>query len=69
MSIQELKALPMEEKIMAMETLWEDLRGNFDGASVSKEMKELLLLRRERVRTGKVATRDWDEVRNLIGRP
>jgi len=69
MSIQELKDLSMEEKLMAMETLWEDLRGNFDRASASKEMKELLLLRRERVRTGKVATRDWDEVRNFVGRP
>ena len=52
MTTEEVKALPMEQKIQIMETLWEDFRGRFERLEISRQQKDLLDDRRARVREG-----------------
>jgi putative addiction module component (TIGR02574 family) len=68
MTMEELKALPVEEKLRMMEAIWEDLRERFDRMDIPQEQKELLDQRRARVREGKARLLDWDSVKGTIGR-
>jgi putative addiction module component (TIGR02574 family) len=69
MTADELKALPISEKIQIMETIWEDLRDRFEHLGLPDELKELLDQRRARVRNGSAQLLDWDTVKANIGRP
>ena len=42
MTEQDVKALPIEEKIRIMETIWEDFRDRFERMAIPDELKELL---------------------------
>lgn len=68
MTTEELKQLPTEEKVLMMETLWDDLREHFENAEISEDQKRLLDLRRTRVDSGKSRLFHWDEVKSSIGR-
>jgi putative addiction module component (TIGR02574 family) len=68
MTTEELKALPVDEKIRMMEAIWEDFRERFDRMEIPQEQKDLLDQRRARVREGKTRLRDWDSVKGTIGR-
>ncbi len=68
MTAEEVKTLPLEQKIQIMEAIWEDLRDRFDRMEIEPEHKQLLDQRRARVREGKAQLRDWDAVKGTIGR-
>jgi putative addiction module component (TIGR02574 family) len=68
MTTEEVKALPVDEKIRMMEAIWEDFRERFDRMEISQEQKDLLDQRRARVREGKARLLDWDSVKGTIGR-
>ena len=67
MTMDEIKSLPIEQKIQMMEILWEDLRDRFERFEISEQQKKLLDERRERVETNKAQLLDWDSVKASIG--
>jgi len=69
MTAEEVKALPIAEKIQLMELIWEDLRDRFESADLPEEFKSLLDARRARVQDGSAQLLDWDKVKSTIGRP
>jgi putative addiction module component (TIGR02574 family) len=69
MTTEEVKALPIGQKIQIMEAIWEDLRDRFDRLDVSQQQKDLLDHRRARVREGAAQLLDWDSVKGTVGRP
>ena len=68
MTADEIKRLPIEQKIQIMEALWDDLRERFEQAEIPASVKRLLDERRERVRSGQAHLLDWDSVKETIGR-
>jgi len=68
MTIEDVKALPIEQKIQIMEALWEDFRERFDKLEISDQLKDLLDRRRARVEKGEARLLDWDAVKGTIGR-
>ncbi len=68
MTAEEVKALPVDQKIRIMEAIWEDFRDRFDRIEVSQEQKDLLDQRRARLREGKARLLDCDAVEGTIGR-
>ncbi len=60
MTTEEVKALPVDEKIRMMEAIWEDFRERFDRMEIPQEQKDLLDQRRTVVREGKARLLDWD---------
>ncbi len=68
MTVEEIKALPIDRKIQIMEAIWEDFRDRFDRLQVTEEQKALLDRRRARVREGTAQLLDWDSAKGTIGR-
>lgn len=68
MLADQIKALPVSEKIQIMETIWEDFRVKYDEMDISSEMKSLLDQRRQRVLSGQSRLVEWDDVKHQIGR-
>lgn len=68
MTAEEIKALPVEQKIRIMGTIWEDFRDRFDHMEIPQEQKDLLDGRRARVQGGKARLLDWDSVKGTIGK-
>jgi putative addiction module component (TIGR02574 family) len=68
MTTEDVKALPIEQKLQIMEAIWEDLRERFDRLEISEQQKELLDRRRARVEKGEAKLLDWDSVKGTIGR-
>ncbi len=68
MTTEELRALPVDEKMRIMEAIWEDFRERFERMKIPQELKDLLDQRRARVREGKARLLDWDAVKGTIGR-
>ncbi len=69
MTMEEVRALPVERKIQIMETIWEDFRARFERSDISPQQKLLLDRRRARVREGAARLLDWDSVKGALGRP
>ena len=69
MKLEDIKALPVGEKIQIMEAIWDDLRERFEKLDVTAEQKELLNSRRARVRDGTGQLLNWDSVKGSIGKP
>jgi len=69
MTTDEIKALPLEQKLQIMEAIWEDLRSRFERLDLSQQQKDLLDHRRERAQQGAAQLLDWDAVKATIGRP
>jgi putative addiction module component (TIGR02574 family) len=69
MTAEEVRALPMAQKLQIMETLWEDLRDRFEQSDLPQELKDLLDQRRARAREGSAKVLHWDAVKSSIGRP
>jgi putative addiction module component (TIGR02574 family) len=69
MTVDEVKTLPMAQKIQIMEAIWEDLRDRFEHLDLPDQLKELLDQRRARVRDGSAQLLDWDAVKSTIGKP
>jgi hypothetical protein len=68
MTTEEVRALPLNQKIQIMETLWEDLRERFDRLDVPQAHRDLLDERRSRIQKGTDTLLDWDTVKAAIGR-
>ena len=68
MTVEEIKTLPLEQKIQIMEVIWEDFRDRFDRLEITPEQKKLLDSRRARVQEGRARLLDWDSVKGAIGR-
>lgn len=64
----DLKRLSMAEKLQIMETLWDDMREKLEGAGIPEDFKKLLSERRNRVIDGTLKLRDWDEIKDKIGK-
>jgi len=69
MTAEDVKALPIDQKIRIMEAIWEDFRERFDRSDISQQQKDLLDRRRARVRGGAAQLLDWDSIKGTIGRP
>jgi putative addiction module component (TIGR02574 family) len=69
MTAEEIKTLPMAEKIQIMEAIWDDLRDRFEQMELPEQLRELLDQRRARVRDGSAQLLDWNTVKSTIGRP
>jgi hypothetical protein len=69
MTSQDVKELPVQQKLQIMEAIWEDFRDRFDRMEVPQEQRRLLDERRVRVRDGVARLLDWDNVKGSIGRP
>ena len=68
MTAEDVKALPIDRKIQIMEAIWEDFRDRFDRLGISQQQKDLLDLRRARVRNGEAQLLNWESVKGTIGR-
>lgn len=68
MTVADIKSLPIEEKFLIMETLWEEMRDLYEQSEIPQAHKDLLDLRRVRVESGEAKLVDWDSVKSSIGR-
>ena len=68
MTADEVKRLPIEQKIQIMEALWEDLRERFERPEIPASVEGLLDERRERVGSGQAKLLDWDSIKEGLGR-
>ena len=68
MTGQEIKSLPVDQKLQIMEAIWEDFRDRFDQMDIPQEQKDLMDHRRARVRDGAAELLDWEAVKGTIGR-
>ena len=68
MTVEEVRTLPLAQKIQIMEAIWEDLRDRFEQAELPDRLKRLLDQRRARARDGSAKLLDWDTVKSGIGR-
>ncbi len=68
MTDEEVKALPLAQKMEIMEALWEDLRDRFEQSDVPQRIRDLLDQRRVRVEEGAAQVLDWDTVKSGVGR-
>lgn len=68
MTAEEIRTLPMAQKIQIMEAIWEDLRDRFEQSELPQQLKNLLDQRRARVHEGSAKVLDWDTVKSSIGR-
>ena len=68
MTIEEIKTLPIAQKLRIMEALWEDLRERFEQCDIPQVQKDLLDARRSRSEKGINKILDWDTVKSTLGR-
>jgi hypothetical protein len=61
-----LKKMSIEEKIRAMEEIWEDLCQNPDKLSSPSWHEEILLDREERIKNGDDKFSDWEYAKKSI---
>lgn len=69
MTADEVRTLPIDQKLQIMEAIWEDMRERFEKAELPEQLKSLLDQRRAKVRDGSAELLDWDAVKFRIGRP
>ena len=67
MTTEEVRTLPLTEKIQLMEALWQDLREHFDRSVLPESQKALLDKRRAAVESGASQLHDWDAVKSSLG--
>jgi putative addiction module component (TIGR02574 family) len=68
MNVDEIKRLPTGEKIQIMEVIWGDFRDRFDRFELSPADQAVLDGRRKRASNGASQVREWDAVKNRLGR-
>jgi prepilin-type N-terminal cleavage/methylation domain-containing protein/prepilin-type processing-associated H-X9-DG protein len=66
MTVEEIKSLPVAQKLQIMEAIWEDFRSQFEQFDAPGQLKELLDRRRARVQDGSAQLLDWDEVKSTL---
>lgn len=68
MSISDIPALPLREKLQILELIWDDLRRHVEKVDAPKRHQEILDSRQQRVDSGEATLQDWDTVKHRIGR-
>lgn len=68
MTADEVRALPLDQKIQIMETIWQDMRDRLEQSEIPDRVQELLDQRRARAQAGSAKVLDWDAVKASIGR-
>ncbi len=68
MTAEEIKQLPVREKMQMMEAIWEDFRERLEEFEIPETHKRLLDQRRKNVENGTATLLDWDEAKDTIGR-
>ena len=61
-----LDQMSVEEKLRAIETLWEDLRSRHEDIPVPEWHRQALRESEERVRKGEEKVLDWEEAKALL---
>lgn len=61
-----LDQMTIEEKLRALEEIWEDLRKNPESIPSPAWHGEVLAARKERLRTGQSKLIDWNEAKRSI---
>ena len=67
MTCEEIKKLPVEEKMRIMQVIWEDMREHYEEAAVSDQLVDFLKERQVRVEGSQARLLDWDAVKFRIG--
>jgi gamma-glutamyl phosphate reductase len=62
----EIERMTLEEKLQAMEALWESLRRNEDDIPVPQWHKDILDARERDIKEGKAKFLDWDSTKKQI---
>ena len=65
MTAQEIRTLPIDEKVRMMAAIWEDMRDHYEEALVSDEVIDSLKERQARVVRGEAQLLDWDQVKSI----
>lgn len=68
MTTQEIRTLPIDEKVRIMEAIWEDMHDHYEESPISQEVINLLKERQARVQRGEAHLLEWDKVKFAIGR-
>ena len=68
MTTQEIRTIPIDEKVRIMATIGEDMRDRYEEAPISQAAIDLLKERQARVNRGEAQLLDWDKVKFAIGR-
>ena len=68
MTIAEVKAMSIGQKVRIMETLWQDMQEHFEAMPIPDDVKKLLDARRARVAQGEASLLNWDVVKAALGR-
>lgn len=66
-ALQEIRQLPLGEKLQIMEVIWEDLRSRSDDVPVPSWHREILDDRRKAVEDGREKVLEWDQVKRDLG--
>ncbi|MEM9283798.1 MAG: addiction module protein [Verrucomicrobiota bacterium] len=61
-----LDQMSVQEKLRAIETLWEDLRKSHEGIPVPEWHRQALRESEERVQKGEEKILDWEEAKSLL---
>ena len=67
MSIEEIKDLPMENKLQIMEVLWGEMRVRLHDMPIPLEHQRLLDERRTQATQGQSCLHRWEDVKQKIG--
>jgi putative addiction module component len=65
-ALEQIRKLPLREKLLVMETLWEEIARNDDQVKVPQLHKEILDQREELIRQGKAEFIDWQVAKEQI---
>ena len=65
-ALEQIHQLPLREKLLVMEAIWEDLSGEEQNLEVPQWHKELLDERERLLAEGKAQFVDWEEAKRQI---
>ena len=63
MTTQEIRTLPIDEKVRIMAAIWEDMRDHHEEAPISQDAIDLLKERQAQVNRGEAKLLEWDKVK------
>jgi predicted small metal-binding protein len=63
MTTQEIRTLPIDEKVRIMAAIWEDMRDHHEEAPISQDAIDLLKERQAQVNRSEAQLLEWDKVK------
>lgn len=67
-NVEEIRLLPLRDKLQMIETLWDDIARREDELEMPQWQKDLLDERERLVDAGKAEFLDWEEARRQISK-